>query len=349
MSPSDAGPAHGRRGRIVTTAVVLIAVGLFLYPLRWIILPFVVAGVAAYVCTTPIEWMTRRTQLPRSLFAALAFIVLMAIASAFAAWSAPALIRELAAVVGDFSGTIKTLMQTTLGERPFDLFGYRIDPRQLTELAATNINHSMQGIDLFSVVIGAVGGVFGLFLTVALLLYLLLSGPALAKGAFWLVPPRHRALVARMWSRLDPILKRYFVGVLVVVGYATIAAYVGLGLILGLRHAVLLALLTGILEMIPVIGPGAAAVMAGLVAVHYSEGWGPIAAFAIYATVLRLSIDQLVGPLVLGQAARLHPVMIIFCFLAGAALFGIAGVMLSVPAALAIRSILVTLYDDEGV
>jgi predicted PurR-regulated permease PerM len=121
---------------------------------------------------------------------------------------------------------------------------------------------------------------------------------------------------------------------------------VKLGLVLGLPHAVLLALLTGVLEMIPVVGPGASAVIAGLVAIHYAAGIGAIVAYAIYATALRISIDQLFGPLALGAAARLHPVLVIFCFLSGAFLFGVVGVIMAVPVALVVKVTLALLYDE---
>ena len=110
----------------------------------------------------------------------------------------------------------------------------------------------------------------------------------------------------------------------------------------------LLALLTGIAETLPFIGSTAVAIIAGLVALHTASGIMSIVAFAIYATVLRLSIDQLVAPLVLGRAANVHPVLIIFCFLAGAVTFGIAGVILSVPVALTVKTTLATLYADEA-
>ena len=71
--------------------------------------------------------------------------------------------------------------------------------------------------------------------------------------------------------------------------------------------------------------------------------------YALYATALRLSIDQLIGPIVLGAAARLHPVLIIFCFLAGGVVFGIPGIMpWLLPLALLIKSTLATLYGDES-
>ncbi len=189
--------------------------------------------------------------------------------------------------------------------------------------------------------------VIGTFLTVVLLCYFLVSGKSVARGLFWLVPPSRRPLVAQIGRRLDPVLKRYFVGLFVIVIYAVIAAYIGLGVILGIDHAFLLALLTGILETIPIIGSTTAAIIAGLVSLHTATGLSSILAFALYAVLLRLSIDQIVAPLVLGSAANVHPVLIIFCFLTGAALLGIPGVILAVPAALTVRAALATLYGDD--
>ena len=180
-------------------------------------------------------------------------------------------------------------------------------------------------------------GTFSIFLTLVLLFYFLWSGGRIMKGLLWLAPTNERPLVQEVWRRLDPMLRRYFIGVIVVVSYAAIAAYVGLGLVLGINHAVFLALLTGFLEMIPVAGPGASAVIAGLVAVRHAAGIGSIIAYAIYAAALRLSIDQLLGPLVLGAAAQMHPVLIIFSFLAGGALFGLPGIILAAPMILVLK------------
>ncbi len=106
----------------------------------------------------------------------------------------------------------------------------------------------------------------------------------MARGLFWIVPPHRRPLVARIWARLDPVLMRYFIGVLGVVAYATVAAYIGLGVILGIKHAVFLALLTGLLETVPVIGPTSAAILAGLVSLRTATGLVNIAEYAAYAT-----------------------------------------------------------------
>ena len=199
---------------------------------------------------------------------------------------------------------------------------------------------------------GTVGLVIGTVLTVVLLFYFMIGGPSLATSLFWLVPPKQRPLARAVWEQLDPVLTRYFIAMAVVVAYATLVAYAGLGLILHLANAPLLAVVTGILETVPVAGPIASAVIAGLAALRSATGVGSILAYAVYALVLRLSIDQIVSPLVLGHAGRVHPVLIIFCFLAGGLLFGIVGIILAIPVALTIKVVLATLYeeplDEEG-
>jgi len=126
-----------------------------------------------------------------------------------------------------------------------------------------------------------------------------------------------------------------------------VAAYIGLGLVLKIQHAAFLALVTGLLELIPFVGPGASAVIAGLVAVQQASSAWNIIAYIIYATALRISIDQFFGPLVLGRAAYVPPVLVIFCFLAGGLLFGIVGVILSVPVALCVKALLREIYQES--
>ena len=214
----------------------------------------------------------------------------------------PPLAREMTHVFNDFEAIVLELAQRLIGSGKISLLGQPMDAEQFATTVGDGLrNWFAQTSVLATLGAAVVGTMFGLILTLVLLFYFLLSGPSMAHGLLKLVSPRQRPLIMHIWTVLDPVLKRYFIGVLVVVAYAAAAAYVGLGLVLGIPHAVLLALLTGVLEMIHVIGPGAAAVIAGLVAIHSAAGIGAIIAYALYATALRISIDQLFGPLALGQ------------------------------------------------
>ena len=340
---------HDHVGRIssTTTIFLVIAVALLLYEIQWILPPFVLAGLLAYICTPPIEWLTARTGLPRTVFALAVFTGFMLIAAAVGYLGLPPLARELTRLFTDFESIVREMAQRILGDTKISLLGRPMDAAQLAQAAGNGVRNWLGQSGAVAVIGGvALGSMFGFVLSLVLLFYFLLSGPSMARGLLRLVPPGQRPLIVHIWSILDPVLKRYFIGVLMVVGYAAAAAYVGLGLVLGIPHAAALALVTGFLEMIPVVGPGASALIAGLVAVHYATGIGPIIAYAIYATALRISIDQLFGPLALGAAARLHPVLVIFCFLAGGLLFGVIGVVLSVPVALTVKTTLALLYDE---
>ena len=334
-----------------TRAVVLAAsaIAVFLYFIKAILLPFLLAAIVAYICTPPLDWLARRTRWPRLLFAIAAFLIIIGIAGLILAFAAQHLAVETRSIATDLPGMLERLAREAIGEEPIHLFGQSLSAHEIAESALGSVRDLLGQTGGLAIVAGfGLATIMGTFLTVVLLFYFLASGHSVARGVFWIVPPHRRALATRIWTRLDPVLMRYFVGVFLIVVYATVAAYVGLGVILGLRHAVLLALLTGILETVPVLGPTSAAVIAGLVALRSATGLTSILAYTIYAVALRLSIDQLVGPIVLGRAAHVHPALIIFCLFAGGIVFGIPGVILAVPLALLIKSTLATLYGDDG-
>jgi predicted PurR-regulated permease PerM len=347
--PRRTGSDHEHIERMSTsTAMLLTAVAaVLLHLLQWILLPFVISGLVAYVCTPPIDWLTARTGVPRALVAISTFVILLLVASLIGLVGAPSVVRELTSLATDFQGTAEALAHGLIGSATVNLLGQPMTAEQIAQAVAAGAREWIEETGhIVSAGNVAFVTVFGAFLTVVLLFYFLLNGPDIARGLLRVAPPGQRPLIRHVWSQADPVLRRYVLGVLGVIAYATVAAYIGLGVILGIPHAVFLALLTGLLEMIPMIGPGAAAVIAGLVAVRYASGIGPIVGYAVYATILRLSIDQILGPLALGTAARVHPAMVIFCFLLGGALFGIAGVILAVPSVLVIRTTLAILYDE---
>jgi predicted PurR-regulated permease PerM len=328
--------------------VTLAALALFVYLVGFIVLPFVIAGIIAYICTPLLDWLARRTGLPRPLFAVLLFLLLVGLVGFSVALAGRHIVAEIGSTVSDLQGTLDHLLHRAADGEPLRLFGQSIDLNETVRGVGDRIHEWLGRPDRLMVVAGfGFAVVIGTFLTVVLLCYFLVSGKSVARGLFWLVPPSRRALVAQIGRRLDPVLKRYFIGLLVIVIYAVIAAYIGLGAILGIDHAFMLALLTGILETIPIIGSTTAAIIAGLVSLHTATGLSSILAFALYAVLLRLSIDQIVAPLVLGSAANVHPVLIIFCFLTGAVLLGIPGVILAVPAALTVKAALATIYGDD--
>lgn len=330
-----------------TEAVVLIAILIFLYLVRIILLPFVIAGAIAFVFAPAVDWLAARLATPRWVAATVIFLLLLGLAILLGSLAGFVILQEFVPLVSDLKGSITRAARGIIDGRTVDFLGEPMNAAQIGQKTVDLIGDWLgQGGNIFSLAGWGFAGLFGVILLFVLLFYFLVGGSRLARAIIWLAPPNQRRMIQSIWIALDPILRRYFIGIGVVVVYAAIAAYLGLGLVLGLRHATLLAIITGVLEMLPVIGPALSALLAGLVAIQSAKSIGSIAAYALYAIALRLSIDQLVGPVVLGHAAQLHPVQIIFCFLAGGLLFGIPGVILAVPLALAIKVVLATLYAE---
>ena len=341
---------HEHVNRISTGTILFIlsAAALTLYELQLVLIPFVLAGVVSYICAPAIAFASDKTRLPRLVVSILAFLVILAFGAVVGFLGIPPLGRELAHVATDLQGTLNHLAEALLKSGTVSWFGQPMNAQQLGDAIGKAVRDWIGNARVLSAIAGTVfvGG-FGFLLTLVLLFFFMITGPSIVRGLLWLVPPGQRPLIEdHILLQLDPVLRRYFIGVVAIVCFAAVFAYIGLGLVLGVPHAVFLALITGILEAIPIVGPAAAAAIAGLIAIQHNSGFGAIIGYAIYLTVLRLSIDQLFGPVVLGAAGRVHPTLVIFCFLAGGALFGVVGVIIAVPVALVIKATLAALYDE---
>ncbi len=109
-------------------------------------------------------------------------------------------------------------------------------------------------------------------------------------------------------------------------------------LILGVPHALLLAILAGVFELVPFIGPilaGAAAVVAAFTA-------SP--ALGLYTLIVFVALQQIENhilvPLLIGKTVGLHPVIVIIALLLGAEVGGFLGILISVPAAVVLQEVI---------
>jgi len=320
------------------------------HDLRWTLLPFVLASSLAYLFNPLVGWISSKFGFSRLRGAVAVFTAFVGIVIAGGWLGLPPLWREFGGLVTDMQSILETLARSLVDDRTIVILGQNMDAAQIAESVTSSlrgwIGQTGRATELATISFAAA---LGAILVLVLLFYLLVQGPEIVQGVLWLAPRDKRQTIERVWSRLGPLLWRYVLGVLIVVAFAALAAYVGLGIVLGLRHAFFLALLTGFLEMIPVLGPGASAIIGGLIAIQNATGLGPVVAYAVYVIFLRLMIDQLLGPLVLGAAATLSPVVIIFCFLVGGTLFGVPGVILAAPVALTIKTSLAVLRDETPV
>ena len=100
--------------------------------------------------------------------------------------------------------------------------------------------------------------------------------------------------------------------------------------VLGLPGSLVMGVLAGFFEFIPLVGPVTIAIMAALLAMFHA---GPFNAFLVllFLGVLRIVQDYVIYPRLIGQGIHLHPLAVIFAILAGEKLAGVAGIFLAIP------------------
>jgi predicted PurR-regulated permease PerM len=111
--------------------------------------------------------------------------------------------------------------------------------------------------------------------------------------------------------------------------------YIGLTLI-GIKYALPLAVLAGLLEVVPNLGPTIAAIPAVLVGFSQSPFLG-VSALAVAVLVQQLE-NNLIVPLVMKKAVGLNPIITLMAFIIGGKLAGVLGVLLSVPVVVVLKT-----------
>jgi predicted PurR-regulated permease PerM len=131
------------------------------------------------------------------------------------------------------------------------------------------------------------------------------------------------------------VIGRWIRGQLLLGAVIFVATLIGLMVLaaIGFREfadfAILLALVAGVLELIPIIGPIIAAIPAVLIGASISPG-AALAAVALYTVIQQLE-NHLLVPKVMGDAVDLHPAVVILSLIVGATLFGLWGAILAAP------------------
>jgi predicted PurR-regulated permease PerM len=153
-----------------------------------------------------------------------------------------------------------------------------------------------------------------------------------------LVPKKRRRVVRDTWNLIDLKLGAFVRGQLLLVTIVTIVLSVAYWAI-GLPYWLLLAVFAGMVESVPVVGPLSAGIAA--IGVGLTVSWQLAVEAATVVVVVRLLEDYLILPRVLGGAVGLSPLLVLVAVSAVAILFGGVAVLLAVP----IAAVLATLVD----
>ncbi len=341
------------RELLVLAALLALVFGYTLLHLAHILTPFVVAAVFAYLVHPLVDWAERRMHLPRVVVVLALYALLGTGLVVGGMLIAPSLGQQLRALVRTVPEVIEAIDRRLASTPELRVGELVIDTRALfsrLDSAARSLTErfSQEAVPLVLATVEALIKSFVFFLVS---FYGLLQGRVLVTRVQALAPRRHQRTVVRILSQVNATFRAYIRAQLVLFLIMATATYVALT-ILQVKYRLALAVATGLLELIPFIGPwtaGAIAVSVALTQGTTPFGWSSLQLAVVVALVylvLRLLEDHFVIPQLVGHFVRLHPVVVLFGILAGASLAGIVGLLLAVPVLAALKIVLLTVLEE---
>ena len=162
------------------------------------------------------------------------FLLLFGVTALVLVFAGQRLLVEGRGIAADLQSIIENFTRQAIGDQPISLFGSTVNAHDIAEGALDRLRDwAGQSDQLGLLTEYSLAFVMGAFLTVVLLFYFLVSGRQVAHGIFWIVPPHRRPWWRASGRGSTRCCCAILSACLRVVVYATIAAYIGLGVILG--------------------------------------------------------------------------------------------------------------------
>ncbi len=338
--------------------VAVLVVGFFwvmLRPIQIVFPPLLVALIVVYLLNPGVEALGRRG-VRRGWATLLLYVVVLGALVALLSLVVPVVTHQIA----QFSAGIPDLL--TRFQQGLDEYakrvGIKIDTANLVQLFRPGTGQASIFLSrLTSFTSGVAKAAVVLLLGPLIAFYLLVDLPKIRRGARSLVPAGRRDEAIEVAGRVGSTLGGFFRGQLVVAIAVGLFATFGFWLI-GLPYFAVVGLLTALFALVPLIGTVIAAIPALFVALttsghtggllHVRGGW-PLALATLVVLVLAQQIDtRLLGPRLLDQSARLHPITVLLSLLVGGTLLGLWGMLLAVPAAMVIKVLALHVWDTRS-
>lgn len=328
---------------ISTRSIIRIVVVIIGIILIWMISDILFSIFVAIIVASALEpWVAKMQSLkvPRGVSVLTAYLLALCIVIFAIGSIIPPLTSEISQLIKDFPDRYKGFIDFFSSFKSFlENNGFDSNIKNLLQSAESSLSNFTGGF--FNALSGFFGGLFGVFVVIVLAFYFSTSEEAIKKLLKLVIPPASQDLWFDLISKAQQKIGWWFRGQLILSLAIFILSFVGL-LLLGVKYALVLAFLAGLLEIVPVIGPVLSAVPAIFLTALYSPSKA-LFVFILFVLIQQFENNVLV-PKVMQKSIGLHPIVIIIAMLVGIKLGGLAGALISLPAATALDVIISHFY-----
>ena len=331
---------------VVGLTIAGIFVGLLMY-FRSIIGPLMVSVVLAYLLHPVANLIKKITHLSWRLIVTILYLIVLVILIGILTLSGLAIVNQAENLIGvirdfitnDLARIVNDLSQKDFSFGPFDLDMSKFDLNSLTQQLVQTLEPLLGrlGSSIGAVATSALTTI-GLMLFILLISYFLLADAGQFPDiANYIHIPGYDADIRRMAAELGYLWNAFLRGQLLIITL-TIVVYTILMSGMGVRNwAFIIAILAGIARLVPYLGPTVTWTVTIIVTLVQGDnylGLEPVV-YTVVVVAVALVVDQIfdniVSPLIFGQALRIPPALLLIGALAAARLLGLVGLLLAAP------------------
>lgn len=318
----------------------ILAFGLLLHGLRAVLTPIFLAFLIAYVLD-PIVDRLERWRIPRALGIILVLATVLGASILFFALVVPAIVSDVASFARELPGRLTSGLARV--EPILQRYGIQV-PHTAAEAAQALEGKSEQiaqnvlapiGNAAFLLIGGTVsvlGAAAAALLIPVMAFYLLYDFDHLIGGVRDLLPVRWRGPVSEAAKEVDTVLGQFVRGQVVVMAILAVL-YGGAYWALGIRLAIPIGIMAGILNFIPYVGSAFALVAGLMMSLLGGLHWGQIVGVLISYAVVQSLEGFVITPKIVGKTVGLSDIWVLIALFVAGEIFGFLGVLLAVPAA----------------
>jgi predicted PurR-regulated permease PerM len=331
-----------RRVMGATLVLILVALGFWLvYRFHQVVFILFITIVMGTVIRPLVNWLQRRG-LPRIAGAILVYILMLALLISFVLLLVPLIIKQGTAIAAALPGYYHGLREWMVNY-PNQLivslgtFLPATLPSSLPVLQQTGPQVLASAEQALGYVSSTARVILIAIVILMMAFYWTLDGPRTIQSLLLLLPQEKRESIRELILAMETKVGSFIAGqgvLCLIIGSLELVAY----LLIGLPNALILALIAGIMEAVPMIGPLLGAIVAGLVALSIA----PVKlVWVIIATIVIQQLENnLLVPRVMRKAVGVNPFVTLLAFFAFSSLFGIAGALMAIPMAAIIQLLL---------
>ena len=323
---------------VLTTILLFVAVGAFVYGALSTLIAFLFAIFFAYLLDPPVSLVEKRlTKGSRGRAILVVYLGLLGLLVLWGFLVGPRLASEARSLATSLPGLLDKLETGQIAHQIGTSRGWSFNTqRRLAQFLATHQEGIINAVSSLGKKVASVAShVIWILLIPILAVFFLRDGRALAESAIQTVDQRtQRQFLRGLSEDIDSMLASYIRAQLTL-AVISLVVYIIVLEILRVPYAIVLGTLGGILEFIPVVGPLVAALM--ILGVAFIANYHHLLILIVFLGVWRLIQDYVNSPRLMGSKLEMHPLAALFAVLVGGEIGGVVGVYLSVPVMATLR------------